>query len=113
MKRFNYDDNDDSDEEYYPPDYLDDDDDDDDMIGGENYIYITGEAGNASVLKRELNQKLLFEVIRMLEKSWFWSFKSIESKNKKILETFMSLKSLLDIVDLEDQDEEMNNDADV
>lgn len=88
MSRFDWNEDDAYDDEVYP--YGDEDYDDED-----GSVYITGD--NATFLKteRELNQELIITVIKMLEKSWFWSWYTIEYKNKKIKETFEMFKSLV------------------
>jgi len=46
----------------------------------------------------DLNQRLLAESIRMLEKSWLWRFRSIKSKLELIKKSYTELTSLMEQV---------------
>jgi hypothetical protein len=46
----------------------------------------------------DLNQKLLFETIKMLEKGWLWRFYSLEKKLKLVKKTYAELTSLMEEV---------------
>jgi hypothetical protein len=55
------------------------------------------EITNLGVVKSELKLKLLKSTIKMLEKTFFWKFKSPESKKNTIKRVFISFNNLLDI----------------
>lgn len=44
----------------------------------------------------DLNQRLLADVMSMLQKSWFWNFKSTKAKLKEIVYTYKVLAKLTD-----------------
>lgn len=45
----------------------------------------------------ELNQKILFRAVKMLESNFFWKFKSQATKLKLIAETYRHLRNLIEI----------------
>lgn len=89
MNRFNYGE-DDYEEEFQPYD-------DEEEIVSDNYIYFDVNNEQVKLSKYELDQKLLFRVIKTLEKSWTWKFKKPEYKQNKIIETFSMMKAMLDM----------------
>jgi predicted transcriptional regulator len=60
---------------------------------GEAIVEIT----NLGMIRSELKYKLLQSTIEMLEKSFFWKFKSPESKKNDVKRVYMSFNSLIDI----------------
>jgi hypothetical protein len=54
----------------------------------------------------DLNQKLLAESIKMLERSWFWRFYSLETKLVKIRKTYEDLTRLMEEVAKDDSKDE-------
>jgi len=49
---------------------------------------------NNSLLKMEVNEKLLNDSIIICSNTWFWSWKSIDYKIEKIREVYLHLKDL-------------------
>ena len=54
----------------------------------------------------DLNQKLLAESIKMLEKSWFWRFRSVETKLTMIRKTYEELTRLMEEVAKKGEEDE-------
>lgn len=98
MKRYNYDD-----EEFKDEDFPN--------VGGEGdgeeelnaeYLAILEkreliEAIKLQIIQKELNFAILVKTIRYLEKSWFWRFKTMNTKLNLIVETYQTFKALADI----------------
>ena len=54
------------------------------------------EIAQAIELERlDLNQKILFRTVKMLEKSWFWRFRSEKTKRRMISESFLINQRLI------------------
>jgi len=83
MKRFNYED--DEDENFYL--------DEDDEVEEEDYDQLV-DVFQLNLVQYELNQSLIAKTVAFLEKSWFWSFKSVENKLKLVEETYNKFKKL-------------------
>jgi hypothetical protein len=99
MKRFNYDENDDfQDDNYLDNEYNDDDDDDVVYISQQEYEAMQHHDAidfmQIELVETDLNQRLLFKAIKMLEKSWFWQFRSEETKLKLISQAYSIMKNL-------------------
>jgi len=54
----------------------------------------------------DLNQKLLAESIKMLEKSWLWRFRSMETKLTMVRKTYEDLTRLMEEVAKDDSKDE-------
>ena len=54
------------------------------------------------LLDRRLNQALLNETISLLSKSFFWKFKSLDSKLEMIDETYKKLQTLIEHNNIEE-----------
>jgi hypothetical protein len=96
-KGFDYEDDDDQDDLF--PD-TDDDDDGDDEMDAEDYAEIIQrnealERKQLELVQLDLNQRLLFKSMDMLSKSWWWSFRSAETKTAMLTETYMKLHELV------------------
>jgi hypothetical protein len=94
MKRFDYEDDDDQD------DLFSDSGDDDDEMDAEEYAEIIQrndelDKRQLDLVQLDLNQKLLFKAMEMLSKSWFWSFRSADTKTKMLAETYLKLYELV------------------
>jgi hypothetical protein len=98
MERYNSDNEDFGDEELFP------------NIGGDDdgvelnaeYLQILEkreliEAIKIQIIQKEVNYSILMETIKYLEKSWFWRFKSKQTKLNLIIETYQTFKQLIDI----------------
>lgn len=103
MKRFNYDEDDGGDykDEFFLPNDIGEDQEDYNIIDEveeENFWHeINIKYSRLNLIKSEQDHKLLFRAIRILEKSWFWSFRSQNYKVKKIIETFLMLKNIINL----------------
>lgn len=94
MRRFDYDDN-----EEYRDDVDKFFDSDDDEVTPDEYKAMIAEeqemqAAQIDLVHRDLNQRLLFRVTRMLEKSFLWRFKSLDARLDMIARTYRKLKKL-------------------
>jgi hypothetical protein len=96
MRRFNYDDDSQEDaNNYFDGDF-------DEMgISPEEYKGLMEEQGRqiemqAAMVHRELNQRILFKVIKTLEKSWLWRFYSLDTRLKMITKTYQVFVEQLD-----------------
>jgi hypothetical protein len=94
MKRYNYDEDDFKDEDF--PNVGDGEE-----LNAE-YLAILEkreliEAIKLQIIQKELNFAILVKTIRYLEKTWFWSFKSLNRKLNLIVETYQTFKALADI----------------
>lgn len=99
MQRFNYEEP----EEYGDDFYFPDDFQDEDM---EKYLYDRNiDLAQLEIANTQQNQTLLFKVIKMLEKEWFWRFRSISYRTKQIVETFLTMKNLLKVCDTDTEEE--------
>lgn len=49
---------------------------------------------NSSLLRMEINEKLINDSIIICSNTWFWSWKSIDYKIQKIKEVYLELKEL-------------------
>jgi hypothetical protein len=49
------------------------------------------------LFQKEINQELLLNTIKYLEKSFFWTFKSNSTKLQLIMETYELFKTLVDL----------------
>lgn len=79
--------------------YQDEDDDDDqeddiDEIDWDDEEEMLRMA-QMDLVASDLNQRLLESTIKLLEKSWFWRFKSIEIKLEMIESVYVQLSKLL------------------
>ncbi|NIQ16891.1 MAG: hypothetical protein GTO02_21660, partial [Candidatus Dadabacteria bacterium] len=63
------------------------------------------EAIKIQIVQKEVNYAVLTRAIQYLEKSWFWRFKSTDTKLNLIVETYQTFKALVDI-DSQHYDEE-------
>jgi hypothetical protein len=104
-KRFNYDD-----EEFKDEDFPDVEGDGDEELNAE-YLAILEkreliEAIKLQIIQKELNFAILVKTIRYLEKTWFWGWKSLQSKLNLIVETYQTFKALADIDAAQYQEEE-------
>jgi len=61
--------------------------------------------GQLEAVHKDLNQRLLFSVINMLQKSFFWKFKSFNSKLRAISKAYQMFTDLIQ-VEYEDEDED-------
>lgn len=50
-----------------------------------------------SLEERQINYKVLKQVIKMLEKSWFWRFRSLQSQIRMIYDAYHALSNLVTI----------------
>lgn len=95
MRRFDYDDNEENREDV------------DNFFGGEEAAYITPEDYKAIVqeeqamqqlqldlVHRELNDRLLYRVTKMLEKSFWWRFYSLETRLRMIEKAYRRMKRI-------------------
>lgn len=89
MNRFNYDEEDDDQEDFYS-DVNDDNDESEEEYS--DFVDMV----ELNLVRQETDQKLLFETIKFLEKSFFWKFKSNDTKLKIIIDTYLKFKSLVD-----------------
>ncbi len=99
MKRFNYDENDDfQDENFY-----EEENEDDDVVYISQQEYDAIERQDAldlmqlELVELDLNQRLLFKTIKMLEKSWIWRFRKTNTKLKMISEAYAMMQQLTKI----------------
>lgn len=104
MKRFNYEDDDFKDE-----DFPNIDGDSEEELNAE-YLQILDkreliEAIKLQIIQKEVNLAVLNKTVRYLEKTWFWRFKSLQTKLNLIVETYQTFKALVDI-DLSQYQEE-------
>jgi len=62
------------------------------------------EVGFAQIdlIDKKLNQNLLNEAINLLSKSFFWKFKSLDSKLEMIEETYQKLHTLVERTGIEE-----------
>ena len=108
MKRFNYDD-----EEFKDEDFPDVGDDGEEELSAE-YLAILEkreliEAIKLQIIQKELNFAVLAKAVKYLEKTWFWRFKSLQTKLNLIVETYQTFKALVDIDVSRYQEEESEN----
>lgn len=98
MRRFDYDENEDHREDV------------DGFLGGEGEEggeYLTPEQYQAIVeedkalqkaqmdlVNRELNERLMGEAVKMLEKSWCWRFYSLDTKLRMIQRAFLKMRKI-------------------
>lgn len=106
MKRFD----DDNNEEFKDEDFPDIDYDGDDEELNAEYLAILEkreliEAIKLQLVQKEINIAILMQTIAYLQKSWFWSFKSLKKKLRLIVETYQTFKALADIDLAQYQDE--------
>ena len=105
MKRFEYDDDDFNDEDFP------------NIEGGDEaelnaeYLAILEkreiiEAIKLQIIQKEVNFAILVKTIRYLEKTWFWRFKSLQTKLNLIVETYQTFKALTDIDAAQYQEQE-------
>lgn len=100
MRRFDYDDDDDYREDV------------DNFFDGEEQPDITPEEYRSLIedeqviqqlqiemVSRELNDRLMFKAIKMLEKSFWWRFYSLDTRLKMIEKTFNKMKSISEDLD--------------
>jgi hypothetical protein len=104
-KRFNYEDDDFKDEDF--PDVGDGDEEE---LSAE-YLQILEkreliEAIKLQIIQKELNFVVLNESVKYLEKTWFWRWKSLQTKLNLIMETYQTFKALVDIDASRYQEEE-------
>jgi len=99
MRRFNYDD--DSQED--ANNYFDGDNSEAEEMGisPEEYKSLMEEQGRqiemqADMVHKELNQRLMFKIIKTLEKSFLWRFYSLDTRLKMITQTYQVLVEQLD-----------------
>ncbi len=97
MKRYNFDD-----EDFKDEDFPDVGDDGEEVELNAEYLAILEkreliEAIKLQIIQKELNFAILVKTIRYLEKTWFWSFKSLNKKLNLIVETYQTFKALADI----------------
>ncbi len=114
MKRFNYDDNDD----FQEPDFFSETDDDDEdgdesEMSDEDYASLMDrreaiDLMQLDLVQADMNQRLLFKTIKMLEKTWLWKFRSETSRLKMIADNYNILKSLVQLSqpEMEEKEEE-------
>ncbi len=50
----------------------------------------------AGLASKDIDQRLLDISLRILEKSFFWRFRSTQSKLKKVLEVYFTLNQILE-----------------
>ena len=98
MKRFDYNNEDDDQDDLFP-DTGDDDFDYERELAEHEYESIkrreTLDLIQLELVEVDLNQKLLFRSIKMLEKSWFWRFRRTQTKLKMIAEAYALFKQLV------------------
>lgn len=51
---------------------------------------------NYSLLRQEINEKLISDSIQICSNTWFWSWKSIDYKIEKIREVYLHLRDLIE-----------------
>jgi len=113
MKRFDYEDDDFKDEDF--PNVGDDGEEE---LSAE-YLKVLEqreliEAIKLQIIQKELNFAVLNKAIKYLEKkTWFWRFKSLQTKLNLIVETYQTFKALVDIDISRYQEEEESEDADL
>jgi hypothetical protein len=98
------------DEEFKDEDFPDIDGDSEEELNSE-YLAILEkreliEAIKLQIVQKELNFAILVKTIRYLEKTWFWSLKSLNKKLTLIVETYQTFKALADIDTAQYQEEE-------
>lgn len=98
------------DEEFKDEDFPDVDGDSEEELNAE-YLAILEKrelikAIKLQIIQKELNFGILMKTIRYLEKTWFWSFKSSQTKLNLIVETYQTFKALTDIDAAQYQEEE-------
>lgn len=105
MKRFNW--NDDDEEDGFYSDMENEEPDGEDMIDQETLEYLERREAvdlmQLGLLQSGLNQKLLNKTIKMLEKSWFWRFRSQQNKLNLINETYKKLNYIITVKPQEDE----------
>jgi hypothetical protein len=99
MREFNFEDNEemgffDDMDEMDDDDMEDEDDDDDDDVGQTDANMIV-EMAQLDLVVYDLNLRLLSEVVRSLEKSCFWKFKTNKTKMRLIQETYELFNKLI------------------
>ena len=99
MRRFNYDDNEDHHEDI--DGFLNNENggEEEDFISPDEYKQIIEEEkalqkAQMEIVQRDINDRTLFESIRMLEKSFWWRFYSLKTRMKMIKEVYTKLKRL-------------------
>lgn len=84
----------------YNEDFDDNDDDAPDMDDDDDFFDDPYDKAvrmaEIEVAEAEVKCKLLIEVIRMLEKSFFWKFKSLKTKLKMIEESYRNFSQLIE-----------------
>jgi hypothetical protein len=117
MRRFDSDENDEFQDEL---EHMFDFEFDDELTEKTNIINVL----QLDLVEYDLNQRLLSIVIKMLEKSFMWKFRSLSSKQKAIREQYQAMLALVDrekkkdeviLLDEEDMidEEEGDEDADL
>ena len=107
MKRYDYNDDDFQDENLFPDtDYDDDDDDgdyDDEYMDPAEYADMQRRQEALALMQLEmvqvdLNQRLLQQAIKLVKKNtWFFSFRSEETKLRLIAQAYAFLKALVSL----------------
>ncbi len=100
MRRFNYDDDEFQDENFFPDTNGEDEEEMMRMELAQQELESMQRREALDLMQLELvevdlNQRLLFKAIKMLEKSWLWRFRRTETKLKLIAAAYTVFKSIL------------------
>lgn len=56
----------------------------------------------AGLTAKEIDQKMLEISLKMVEKSFFWRFYSVQTKIRKVLEVYITLNQIMDAAEQQD-----------